>query len=598
MKLIAIEIENFRGYQHRVKIPIDNLTTFIGKNDAGKSTVFEALEIFFNNKLVVADNDDFCVHSESDSFIISCEFSNLPDQILIDENVSTTLESEYLLNKNGNLTITKIYSKTKTRPKEDVFIYAYHPMTPKYDDLLSLTNSKLKSRAKELGVIPANLNTNKIIRESIWRNAIDLNLEERLVAISGDDTKTIYSKLNNYLPVFTLFQSDRTSNDGDSEITEPMQVAVKEALKEVAIQLEEIKKAVEQHALNTADKTLRKLAEMDPSLANRLIPEFKAEPKFDSQFKLTIRDENVPINKRGSGVRRLILLNFFRAQAEDRLSRSNNDSIIYAFEEPETSQHPSNQKMLIESFLELSKAHNTQVLLTTHTPDIGGIVPKKSLRFITEENNKKIVKFDTPDVYNHIVETLGLLPEYLERDCKGIIFVEGKDDIIFLTHIANELSRDGFIEKNIQEAGLTLIPMGGCDSLKFWVQSDFAVKYKIPFFVFLDSDKGTLEEKKQHDRKRELEASGIVVSLTRKREIENYIHPSLIPTGVNISDTCDAKKILAEKLNIRKKKVMSSLISDMTTELIRDMEEYEEDNIKKYEFTDFFQKIYSSINSL
>lgn len=43
---------------------------------------------------------------------------------------------------------------------------------------------------------------------------------------------------------------------------------------------------------------------------------------------------------------------------------------------------------------------------------------------------------------------------------------------------------------------------------------------------------------------------------------------------------------------------MSSLISSMTTEMIRDMEEYEEDNIKKYEFTDFFQRIYTSINSL
>ena len=67
------------------------MTTFIGKNDVGKSTIFEALEIFFNNKLVVADNDDFCVHSKSDVFTISCEFSNLPDQIVIDENVSTTL---------------------------------------------------------------------------------------------------------------------------------------------------------------------------------------------------------------------------------------------------------------------------------------------------------------------------------------------------------------------------------------------------------------------------------------------------------------------------------------------------------------------------
>ena len=39
-------------------IPISNLTTFIGRNDIGKSTILEALENFFNNKLVQIDIDD------------------------------------------------------------------------------------------------------------------------------------------------------------------------------------------------------------------------------------------------------------------------------------------------------------------------------------------------------------------------------------------------------------------------------------------------------------------------------------------------------------------------------------------------------------
>ena len=45
--------------------------------------------------------------------------------------------------------------------------------------------------------------------------------------------------------------------------------------------------------------------------------------------------ENIPINKRGSGVKRLILFKFFRAEAERRLQESNTTSIIYAIEEPE-----------------------------------------------------------------------------------------------------------------------------------------------------------------------------------------------------------------------------------------------------------------------
>ena len=55
-------------------------------------------------------------------------------------------------------------------------------------------------------------------------------------------------------------------------------------------------------------------------------------------------DNDIPINKRGSGIRRLILINFFRAEAERRIREMNAPSIIYAIEEPETSQHAEHQK--------------------------------------------------------------------------------------------------------------------------------------------------------------------------------------------------------------------------------------------------------------
>lgn len=46
MILEQIKIKNFRGYKDETVISFSNLTTFIGKNDVGKSTVLEALEIF------------------------------------------------------------------------------------------------------------------------------------------------------------------------------------------------------------------------------------------------------------------------------------------------------------------------------------------------------------------------------------------------------------------------------------------------------------------------------------------------------------------------------------------------------------------------
>ena len=49
MKLKEISIENFRGYKSMVTVTFEDLTAFVGKNDIGKSTILEALDIFFND---------------------------------------------------------------------------------------------------------------------------------------------------------------------------------------------------------------------------------------------------------------------------------------------------------------------------------------------------------------------------------------------------------------------------------------------------------------------------------------------------------------------------------------------------------------------
>ena len=58
MKLVAVTLKNFRGYQDDKTIQIGDLTTIIGRNDVGKSSILEALEVFFNNETVKIDNLD------------------------------------------------------------------------------------------------------------------------------------------------------------------------------------------------------------------------------------------------------------------------------------------------------------------------------------------------------------------------------------------------------------------------------------------------------------------------------------------------------------------------------------------------------------
>ncbi|MEM5639845.1 AAA family ATPase [Bacillus toyonensis] len=152
MKLTAIKLQNFRSYFQETVIDISDFTTLIGKNDAGKSTTLEALEIFFNSEIIKPDLDDLCKFSDENWFSITCCFNDLPNNIVIDDSVSTAFDSEYLLNEAGELEIKKVYSCTTATIKPKVYLNTVVPNIPPFLDLVTLNNNALKALAKDLNV--------------------------------------------------------------------------------------------------------------------------------------------------------------------------------------------------------------------------------------------------------------------------------------------------------------------------------------------------------------------------------------------------------------------------------------------------------------
>ena len=63
MKIKNVAIKNFRGYSDEINSDFEDLTAFVGKNDIGKSTILEALEIFFNSDKIKLDISDLCVYA-------------------------------------------------------------------------------------------------------------------------------------------------------------------------------------------------------------------------------------------------------------------------------------------------------------------------------------------------------------------------------------------------------------------------------------------------------------------------------------------------------------------------------------------------------
>jgi putative ATP-dependent endonuclease of OLD family len=596
MILEELKIKNFRGYRTETIIPISNLTAFIGKNDAGKSSVLEALEIFFNNSLVICEREDLNINADNNQIEITCVFSDYPNEIIIDAAAPTSLANEYLLNENNRLEIKKVFAASAAKPKEKVFIICNHPTAENSNDLLELKKAELKTRANGLNIPQGNYNgnINSTIRKAIWASFDDLQLARTELLVDKEDTKKVYDTLKNYLPIYALFQSDRQSKDDDKEVTDPMKLAVQQALAELTDEIEHIKNEVRNKAIDTANRTLAKLKEMSPELANELIPEFKTEPKFDSQFKLTINSEdNIPINKRGSGVRRLILLNFFRAEAERLRNQHQGNQIIFAFEEPETSQHPDHQEMLIQAFIELANTGNSQIILTTHTPALAGLLPLASLRFIEKTIDDRNIELGTEEVFEKIAQTLGVLADPIPKNATAIILIEGKSDVAFFNHTVGQLKNAGHLTHTFQEKRIALVPIGGCGNLKHWQTLKLVDQFQIPYCVLLDSDKGTNEEQKNIDTISDLVQNGIKAYVTKKREPENYIHIDCLqlPAGsvFKITDTCDAKVLIANEKSTKKELILEKFWTKMTADQIREVEQYDDNGTIRYEFSEMFQ---------
>lgn len=406
MKINKVSIKNFRGFNEEVSVSLGDFTAFVGKNDIGKSSILEALDIFFNDgkgsiKLDKDDINNMCKVSGDTDVVISVAFSDLPSEVILDDTNTTTLQNEFLVHSDGMLHIKKSFKNGATTAAAiKVAIIANHPTNENCNNLLQKKQKDLANIVNELHLECEDKRVNSQMRTAIWNHYHEeLNIAETEIDVSSKDgdIKSIWEKLQAFLPYYSLFQSDRKNSDNDDEVQDPLKNTVKQILNnpETKSKLDEIAQKVKDALQEVSNLTLTKLREMNPEIANSLHPNINTDGlKWPDVFKgVSISgDEDIPINKRGSGVRRLILLNFFRAEAERRQHETNSPGIIYAVEEPETSQHYEHQSLLIKALVELSQRANTQIIITTHSANIVKKLDFKDIRLICYEGDNKQIK--------------------------------------------------------------------------------------------------------------------------------------------------------------------------------------------------------------
>ena len=588
MKLKTLKLRSFRGY-HNIEVDFDkDFNVIIGENDVGKSTILEALEIFFNNDLIKLEREDLNVKGDKDELSIGVVFEIDKDkQYCIDSTNMTNLGEEYLLNEKGDLEIHKVWNcsgKKITASCLTIFLKANYLSEYKDNPLISLKISELRA---ELKMLESEINeyesvkkdTSSSIRRAIYSASENKDTELISIPMNSKDGKKLYESISREFPMFFLFQSDRGNMDSDKEIQDPLKVITKEVIKEVEDELDKVKEKIQDRAIEIGEKTLEKLSEMSPDIAKVLRPNIKHKA-WDSLFSFTFEsDEGIPMNKRGSGVRRLIILNYFRAEAERK--NTEKKQIIYAIEEPETAQHPNHQIMLMKALLELGEQDNRQVIITTHTPEIAKMVSSKNLILIKREEDKPTI-IEGENKLENIAHTLGLLPYY----AKLAICVEGEFDILFLKGInaaIDELKNIIDLEKE----NITFIPMIG-SNLTNWITRDYLGGSNIIEYHIYDKDNDGKYEK--YIKKIKERDDGSMADLTERREMENYIHHSLIESHFNICvrdkvegwDVVDVPTLVFDKTGREMKKsdikriINGQLVQGMTKEYLEEMGAYTE----------------------
>ena len=541
MILKKLKLKNFRGYKDFEVSFNDSINVIIGRNDIGKSTILDALAIFFQSDKIKVDIADLCVYHDEDDLVIgiTCCFDVGKGEILIDSTSYTNCADEYLLNEEGLLEIRKTWdcsSGSIGKSSQKDYIIAYYPAA--YDPPLVIEKiAALKQRYKALSPNPEYPKVDATVahelRQAIYKMELSENprFETTQIEIKKIDSKNIQDTLYKQFPTYLIFESDRSNTDKDSEIQDPMKAITKTVLATMEAQIEVIRREVTERVQAIGYQTIEKLKDMDKDIAQDLTPTVTMKPP-ESLFSFELKSDNgIPLNKRGSGVRRLILLSYFRAEAEKSVTDDSDVQLIYAIEEPETGQHPNFQQMIFESLNTLSQKPTHQLIVTSHTPEIAKFVtPEQLILLRRNEENQVVAISDTSEKIKGVVEELGILPYAAP---KTVIFVEGENDLNFLMNLNQGIPELKSIV-DLKAEDIPIIPLHG-GNLTTWFNRDYFRKSSLTQIYITDSD--VPKYVKLIDEITQVNDGRRFGWYTQRLEMENYIPMDMVESTFKLNLT-------------------------------------------------------------
>lgn len=569
--------------------------TIVGPNDAGKSHILKALDVFFEESKLGAEN----VHTgagPSDYVIIKVSFTDLPPTIELKTEIQTSFESENLLDKSEHLTVIKKY-KPDNQKLDSISLNINDYENEAYSNLTDMKERDLNNRCDELRLsVPksgAGI-TNKSKRDAIRQKAEEDDIGKDEVEVQIDSKGRTWKCISQLFPRFVLFPTDAPLEIGATPFQNYFKPVTLEATadEEILDAKDDFERRIKAGIQTKVSKIHTKLKNYTDAFESlEVVPTFQ----WEKAVKLDIIGKDrygveTSLEIRGSGFRRLFMVSYFELKAEE--DTEGEKDIIYGIEEPENCLHPDLQRGLVQSFRNLAES-GFQIIVTSHSPVFAGSAPIEELVLVTRDGEEANVQHGQNLDLEEVGKKLGVAPSDNLFGFDALCFVEGLSDVKFFQTVASKLKEDGSIEKAFSDVNIGFVITGG-GNLKHWMDLDIISNLRRKFCVIVDSDKrsqtDSIPQRKLNWKDKCEDADGNFIIL-RKREIENYIHPeALARKGIPCSsydDFTDMKSHVNPEV--------SKHVEEMTPTEILEMDSYSDNDKENHELKEIIEQVISMV---
>ena len=381
MRIASVSIRNFRALKN-VEIEFDAVTTFIGPNGVGKSTVLHALDWFFNGKPGGLADSDFCFGSTEKDIEVRISFCDL------------TQADRHALGKYAPEGVTT-FTAWKRRSHDGLEVLSANAKSyPLFNEIRASASASLKKERyallrntrSDLGLPLATTGLAVDHELTSWESSnIDLledapeNLQTNFFGFNGNGKM---AGLFDFVLVTADLRAGEEAVDGKSSIVgrilersvdrTVVDQEISQIVDEARLRQQQAYESGFKGQLSILNQKLNAIVSTySPGREIQLAPGEITLKAVRTTFDVSVIDgpAETAVERQGHGFQRTLLISALQLLAQSSAVES--DGVIcLAIEEPELYQHPIQAQTFAKILRALSEdsSKRIQVVYATHSP--------------------------------------------------------------------------------------------------------------------------------------------------------------------------------------------------------------------------------------